>query len=189
MKSEPKTWTTTLLGRQMQFQTDAGVFSKGIVDFGSRLLIEQFQLPSIEGPVLDIGCGYGPIGLTLALDNESRIVHMVDVNDRALLLARINAEKNNIENVMIYESVALQAVKTEGFSAILTNPPIRAGKDTVHAFYEQAYEKLAQEGELWVVIQKKQGAPSTEKKLIELFGNVEVVAKKRGYFIFRAVKI
>lgn len=189
VKSEPKTWTTTLLGHQMQFQTDAGVFSKGIVDFGSRLLIEEFQTPSIEGPLLDIGCGYGPIGLTLALDNNDRTVHMVDVNDRALLLAGINATKNNVKNVVIYESVALQAVKEEGFAAILTNPPIRAGKDTVHSFYEQAYEKLLQEGELWVVIQKKQGAPSTEKKLIELFGNVKVVAKKKGYFIFRAVKI
>lgn len=189
VKSEPKTWTTTLLGHQMQFQTDAGVFSKGVVDYGSRLLIEEFSVPSVDGPLLDVGCGYGPIGLSLALTHNERVVHMVDVNERALLLAGINAAKNGVGNVKIYESAALHAIEEEGFAAILTNPPIRAGKETVFSFYNQAYDKLGTNGELWVVIQKKQGAPSTEKRLLELFGNAEVVAKKKGYFIFRAVKV
>lgn len=188
VNSEPKTWSTSLREQNLHLRTDAGVFSKSDVDFGSRLLVEEFIIPKIEGPLLDIGCGYGPIGLTLALMFPERIVHMIDVNHRALELSKLNAERNDVKNVKIYESESLLSVEESNFAAILTNPPIRAGKKTVFSFYEQAYEKLRESGELWVVIQKKQGAPSTEKHLNELFGNVQQVAKSKGYIIFRAIK-
>ena len=113
---------------------------------------------------------------------------MVDVNERALALAAHNAGQNGIENVSIYQSDALSAVKEVEFAAILTNPPIRAGKETVFKIYEEAYSKLRVGGELWVVIQKKQGAPSTRSRLQELFGNVETVVKKKGYFIIKSKK-
>lgn len=189
VKSEPEIWSTSLRGNNMRFQTDAGVFSKNDVDFGSRLLVEEFVMPKVEGPVLDIGCGYGPIGLSIALSFPERIIHMVDVNARALMLSRGNAERNAVENVKVYESESLIAVEEDGFAAVLTNPPIRAGKKVVFSFYEQAFSKLQSSGELWVVIQKKQGAPSTEKYIREIFGNVETVDKKKGYIIFRTVKV
>jgi 16S rRNA (guanine1207-N2)-methyltransferase len=188
-KSNPREWTYTLRGEKFQFHTDAGVFSKGEVDFGSRLLIETFQDSEVDGPVLDVGCGYGPIGMAIAKAFPQKEVHMVDVNTRAIELAKKNAEKNSIQNVMIYESDGLDSVKAEGFSAILTNPPIRAGKETIFRFYEEAYGKMAAGGSLWVVIQKKQGAPSTRAKLEELFGEVRVADKEKGYFIFEARKV
>lgn len=188
-KSNPREWTDILRGEKFRFQTDAGVFSKSEVDFGSRLLIEAFQDSTIDGPVLDVGCGYGPIGMTVAKISPQKQVHMVDVNTRAIELAKTNVEKNDISNVQIYESDGLSAVEASGFSAILTNPPIRAGKETVFRFYEEAAKKLVDGGSLWVVIQKKQGAPSTQVKLEELFGEVKVVDKKKGYFIFEARKV
>lgn len=188
-KSNPQEWTYTLRGETFRFQTDSAVFSKGEVDFGSRLLIEAFEEPEIPGPILDVGCGYGPIGMAIAHAFPQRHVHMVDVNTRALELAQKNTVRNGVENVSIYESDGLSGVSEERFSAILTNPPIRAGKETIFRFYEEAYAKLAGSGSLWVVIQKKQGAPSTQEKLKELFGNVRVADKKKGYFIFEARKV
>lgn len=188
-KSNPQEWTNTLRGEKFRFQTDSGVFSKGDIDFGSRLLVETYEDSSIDGPVLDVGCGYGPIGMAIAKAFPQKEVHMVDVNTRAIELAKKNAEKNSIENVKIYESDGLSAVAENDFSAILTNPPIRAGKETIFRFYEEAYDKLKQGGSLWVVIQKKQGAPSTQEKLTELFGDCQVIDKKKGYFIFEARKV
>lgn len=188
VESNPKYWEYTLRNNLFRFKTDNGVFSKREVDFGSRLLIESFEIPEVEGPVLDVGCGYGPIGLSIAKDNNNRLVHMVDVNERAIELAKENAALNRTENVDIYESDRLLNVKGSNFAAIVTNPPIRAGKQTVHDIFEQSFMHLAAEGELWVVIQKKQGAPSTIEKLKELFFSVETIDKSKGYFVIKAKK-
>ncbi|MFK2826834.1 class I SAM-dependent methyltransferase [Bacillus sp. B190/17] len=187
-ESNPVFWEYSLKGRTFRFKTDAGVFSKKEVDFGSRLLIETFQVPEMEGPVLDAGCGYGPIGLSVASILPDRMVHMIDVNQRALSLAKENAALNHIDNVKIYESDRLGNVHETGFAAILTNPPIRAGKKVVFDFFRQSYEKLAEGGWLWIVIQKKQGAPSAIKEVESLFGNVETVHRSKGYYIIKAEK-
>jgi 16S rRNA (guanine1207-N2)-methyltransferase len=188
VESDPKYWDFTLKNHLFRFKTDNGVFSKREVDFGSRLLIESFVMPEMEGPILDVGCGYGPIGLSIAKDNHNRMVHMVDVNERAIELAKENAALNGINNVEIYESDRLLSVKETSFAAILTNPPIRAGKKTVHDIYEQSFEHLVSGGALWVVIQKKQGAPSTLEKLETMFSFVETIGKSKGYFIIKAIK-
>ncbi|KRG14278.1 class I SAM-dependent methyltransferase [Lederbergia galactosidilytica] len=185
--SNPIYWDTTLRNHLLHFKTDQGVFSKKEVDFGSRFLIETFQTP-MEGMVLDIGCGYGPIGLTLAKEYPDRQIHMVDINQRALELAKENAEINEVHNVNIYESDGLSNVKEASFAAILTNPPIRAGKQIVHRILEDSFQHLKVDGELWVVIQKKQGAPSAKAKLEELFHHVEIQAKRKGYYILKARK-
>jgi 16S rRNA (guanine1207-N2)-methyltransferase len=142
----------------------------------------------VEGSVLDVGCGYGPIGLSIAKNYPERIVHMIDVNERAIELSKANAVQNAVHNVEIYESDTLINVKEYNFAAILTNPPIRAGKKTVHDIFEQSYEHLVTGGELWIVIQKKQGAPSALEKLKERFTIVETIDKSKGYFIIKAVK-
>ena len=188
VKSEPKQWNAVLLDRNFMFETDAGVFSKGEVDFGSRLLIDTFRAPDVDGDVLDVGCGYGPVGLSIASLLPDRSIQMVDVNERALALSETNAKKNGVSNTVIYSSDALDAVETQDFAAILTNPPIRAGKETVFKIYDQACEHLVVGGELWVVIQKKQGAPSTIARLEELFGNAEIVGKSKGYYIIKSKK-
>ncbi|WHY00860.1 class I SAM-dependent methyltransferase [Neobacillus sp. DY30] len=188
VESDPKFWDFTLRNQIFRFKTDNGVFSKKEVDFGSRLLIEAFEVPSVDGPVLDVGCGYGPIGLSIAKIYPDRIVHMIDVNERAIELAKANAGQNAVQNVEIYESDTLISVKEFGFAAILTNPPIRAGKKTVHDIFEQSYEHLVTGGELWVVIQKKQGAPSAIEKLKDLYTTVVTIDKSKGYFIIKAIK-
>ena len=188
-KSDEKTWSYTLRDRLLTFTTDHAVFSKGEVDFGSRLLIDSFTAPPVDGNFLDLGCGYGPIGLSLALEYPDRQVVMVDVNERALNLAEKNAAKNQVTNVEIKESDRLRQLEGRQFAAILTNPPIRAGKKVVHAMFEEAKKALCKSGELWVVIQKKQGAPSAKQKIEDLFGNIEVVRKEKGYYIFKAQKV
>ncbi|MCP1121942.1 class I SAM-dependent methyltransferase [Bacillus sp. 3103sda1] len=186
-KSDRKQWEYTLRGSRFVFLSDRGVFSKNEVDFGSRLLIEAFQMPDAQGDVLDVGCGYGPIGLSLAKEFQERVVHMVDVNERALGLAKENAANNRIENIQIYQSSVYENVKGQ-YAAILSNPPIRAGKQVVHEILEKAVEYLVPGGELWIVIQKKQGAPSAMKKLEKVFDFVEVAEKKKGYYIIKSKK-
>lgn len=187
-ESRPKCWTAVLRGRELRFKTDAGVFSKNEVDFGTRLLIETFRNPRAGGKILDAGCGYGPIGLFLAAELGDSMVHLVDVNQRALELARENARLNGIGNVMIYASDMLAGIAESGFAAVLTNPPIRAGKRVVEGIFEQSLGKLAPDGELWAVIRRRQGAPSAMEKLKEIFGNAEMVERKRGYCILRSIK-
>lgn len=177
----------TLRGRRYVFQTDAGVFSKKGVDFGSRLLIDTVQMnPSAK--VLDVGCGYGPIGLALASLVPQGNVTMVDINERAIQLAKQNAARNKVDNVKILQSDTLKEVMGETFDVVVTNPPIRAGKDIVHRIFEEAHQVLVEGGHLWVVIQKKQGAPSAYAKLESLFSSVEEADKDKGYWILKAMK-
>jgi 16S rRNA (guanine1207-N2)-methyltransferase len=188
-ESNRKSWTFTLRGNSFHFQSDRGVFSKNEVDFGSRLLIETFTKPDQKGDLLDVGCGYGPIGISLAKEFKDLTVDMIDVNERAVELAKVNAEANGVKNVRIIASNLFENVDpSKKYAAVLTNPPIRAGKKVVHEIFEKSFESLLPGGELWVVIQKKQGAPSAIAKLDEMFKEVVTVKKDKGYFIIRAEK-
>ncbi|MFD2172354.1 class I SAM-dependent methyltransferase [Tumebacillus lipolyticus] len=184
VEHELRTIRVTLRGFDLTFWTDAGVFSKGGVDFGSQLLIETMDIPK-GAKVLDVGCGYGPIGITAARLAEDGDVTMVDVNERAVELARRNIEQNGARGAKAIVSDRFEQLAATRYDRILTNPPIRAGKAVVHSIFEGAVDHLAETGELWVVIQKKQGAPSAKKKLEELFESVEDVARDAGYRIFR----
>ncbi len=179
------------IGRErFYFYTSNSVFSKNGMDFGSMLLVETVvkENEGFEGSVLDLGCGYGPMGISIAKFLEKSKVSMSDVNERALELCAMNAKENKVQDrVKIINSSMFDNIQGK-YGIIVTNPPIRAGKDVVFAFYEGAYEHLSQGGSLYVVIQKKQGAPSTRTKLESLFGNCETADKKSGYFIFKSVK-
>lgn len=187
--SAPQTWSVQLRGKTFTFTSDRGVFSKNEIDAGSRYLIEQFQAPPIEGDFLDLGCGYGPIGIALARTYKYREVLLSDVNERALSLAEQNKRQNGIENISIIKSDGLEEVKSRSFSAIITNPPIRAGKRVVYTMFHDALSTLKKGGQLWVVIRKKQGAPSAERELAKLFNNVTVVGRNKGFFILRSTKV
>ncbi|MGX6980088.1 class I SAM-dependent methyltransferase [Vagococcus elongatus] len=181
-------WSFELKGKIFQFITDSHVFSKKTVDFGSRVLIDAFSDDNLpEGKILDVGCGYGPVGLALAYSTK-RPVEMVDVNERAVALAEENATLNGIKEADVHVSDIYEAVHLKEYAVIVSNPPIRAGKRVVHSILEGACPLLAKGGTLTVVIQKKQGAPSAQKKMQEVFGNVEVVTRDKGYFILRSVK-
>lgn len=187
--SETAAWTYTLRGREFKFVTDAGVFSKKTVDFGSRLLIEAIDFSEmIPGDILDVGCGYGPMGLALAKEDPERKVEMVDVNERALGLAKQNASNNRLPNVLIHTSDIYESVEGKEFAAIVSNPPIRAGKKVVHGVLTGAFDLLKSGGTLTIVIQKKQGAPSAKAKMEETFGNAQVIVKDKGYWIIQSFK-
>lgn len=185
--SDPFEVVSYLRGKQRTFMSDHGVFSKKEVDFGSRLLIDSFTFPKVEGDLLDVGCGYGPIGLTLAEETD-RTVWLVDVNERAVQLTKENIKRKGLLNVQVLVSDLFAALSDRRFAAILTNPPIRAGKKVVHTLFEDAYDHLLPGGSFWTVIQKKQGAASAKAKLAELFDDVITVQKKKGYYIFVAHK-
>jgi len=128
------------------------------------------------------------LGIIVAKKLRKSFVTMCDVNERALELSRMNAKENKVDDrIKVIASSAFENIK-DNYDIIMTNPPIRAGKNVVFSFYEGAYEHLNDGGKLYVVIQKKQGAPSTKAKLESLFGNCETADKKSGYFIFRCIK-
>lgn len=182
-------WSFELMGKNFHFVTDSGVFSRQTVDYGSRVLIEQFDNTDLpEGSILDVGCGYGPIGLALAY-GTGRKVEMIDVNNRAVALAQNNAKRNGLEEQTdIHQSNIYEELHQDIYAAIVTNPPIRAGKKVVHQILADAEPLLKTGGTLTAVIQKKQGAPSAKKKMEEVFGNAEIVSKDKGYYILRSVK-
>lgn len=186
-QSSPKTWSYRLCGKEYRFTSDYGVFSKGEIDYGSQFLIMQYLEPQISGDVLDLGCGYGPIGMAIANTYPDRHVVLADVNERAIHLAKQNSKQNGLENIDCVKSDRFLNLVGHTFASIVTNPPIRAGKKVVHAMIEDSKSALAKNGELWVVIQKKQGAPSAKEKIINVFGNVEVVARDKGYFLLKAI--
>jgi len=186
--SDKRIHETELRGRKLRFATDAGVFSKTGIDYGSRALIEAMEIPN-GARVLDVGCGYGPIGLSAAALHAGAAVTMIDINERAIALTRENAELNGLlDHVEAIQSDVYEAVSGRTFDVILTNPPIRAGKAVVHRILEEGAELLAPGGSIWVVIQKKQGSPSAAAKLEEVYGNCLEVTKDKGYRILKAVK-
>ena len=170
-------------GHGLNFMTDAGVFSKGELDAGSRLLLDA--LPAAQGEVLDIGCGWGPIGIAVAKANPACRVTMVDVNRRALELCRRNAQSNRAE-VTVLESDGMSAVMGQRFDMIVTNPPIRAGKQVIYGMFADASRSLNPGGALYLVIRKQQGAESCMKYLKTLFHTVEKLDKSAGFWVLRA---
>ena len=183
LKSELRTIKYTNGSFLLEFNSDNGVFSKDHLDYGSRILIETIIENKIENKkILDVGCGYGFIGISLAkiLNND---VTMVDINKRAIHLCEMNIKLNKI-NAKIIESNIYENVNDK-YDIIVTNPPIRAGKKVVLEILERAKEFLNKNGELWFVIRKDQGAKSMAKEIENTY-NLEILKKSKGFYIFRA---
>ena len=177
--------TVSCLSHTLAFETDAGVFSKDDLDVGSRLLIET--APKLTGRILDLGCGWGPVGAFLAKANPDAAIVLSDINERAASLAKGNLARNGISNAEVVVSDAFSAL-TGSFDTILTNPPIRTGKQNIYSMFDTAKDFLKEGGSLLIVIRKQQGAPSAVKHLQEVYGNAEVLAKDKGFWIVRSVK-
>ena len=173
------------MGTKFIFYTDNGVFSKDGLDFGSRLLLETIPLEEVGGKVLDMGCGYGVLGIVLN-KLTSCSVDMVDVNLRAIHLAERNIRENHSLHVQVFESNVYENIHSK-YSCIVTNPPIRAGKKVVYDIVMGACDYLEDNGALFLVIRKEQGAKSLIIDLQKLY-TVEVLEKKKGFFILKCTK-
>ena len=192
IKSEKRIIKYTIQNKKFEFITDNGVFSKSKVDFGTDLMLNEFlkknrglEVGKIK--ILDIGCGYGVVSVVLKSFYPEISITLSDVNERALELSEENLKKYGINDYHIIKSDAFEKI-TEKFNVILSNPPIRAGKDIIFKIYSEAYEHLNENGEFYCVIQTKHGAKSTQKKLMEIFGNCDTVTIDGGYRIFCSKK-
>lgn len=169
---------TRIRGNDLVFKTASGVFGKKKVDPGSLLLAEKCV---VEGRVLDLGCGYGPVGISIAKAFPNDVV-MTDVNRRAVLMARDNAKLNNVE-VEVLQGDGYEKVKGK-FGTILLNPPQSAGKDLCLRLIKDAREYLEKGGSIQIVVRHQKGGKDISSKMEEFYGNVEVVAKKSGYRVY-----
>ena len=185
LKSELREIPYILNGVNFNFFSDNGVFAKNKIDYASNLLVNSFLKQHEKNSLktlLDVGCGYGFMGIVLAkiLDYD---VTLIDVNKRALHLCERNIKLNEIKG-KAFLSDAYQNIDNK-YDYIITNPPIRAGKETVMKILASAKDYLKEDGELWFVINKDQGAKST-KKTLEEWSNIEVVDKSKGFYCYKA---
>ena len=187
LKSQKTQISFQYRGHHLVFISDSGVFSKERIDYGSRVLLESMNIQSHQKTLLDVGCGYGTLGISLKKVYPWLHVEMVDVNERAIALANESIEHNQENDIIAYKSSVYENVK-DTFDIIVSNPPIRAGKKIVFEILEKAYDHLNNQGELFIVIQKKQGAESMLKLLIQIYQKVEIVEKDKGYWIIKAKK-
>lgn len=175
-------------GKHITLITDNGVFSKSRLDEGSEILLKAIIPLNLAGNILDIGCGYGPIGLTIALIHETASVTLADINPRAVALCNKNAQALGLsQRVTCLESDLYQNINGP-FDIIVSNPPIRAGKKITYALYEGAYERLVDGGYFYFVIRKAQGASSASQYVKEIFGNITLIKRSKGYHIYMAKK-
>ncbi len=183
LPSDIRETTSVVLGQKFTFLTDNGVFSKDGLDFGSRLLLEVIPLEEVGGKILDMGCGYGVLGIVLAKVLLAK-VDMVDVNLRALHLSRRNAKMNGVSSfVSVFESNCYSNIH-DSYSTIITNPPIRAGKKIVYDIVMNAQNYLEDGGNLFLVVRKEQGAKSLIVDLEKVY-TVKVLKKKKGFFVIQ----
>ena len=173
--------TFIALGNEITCTTDAGVFSRDGLDMGTRILLEA--LPALRGRILDLGCGWGPVGVAVGKKYPDTEIVMSDVNRRAVDLARRNLAANGIKNAAAVCGDGLEAV-TGAFDAILLNPPIRAGKAVIYRLFADSAKRLSENGALYIVIRKQQGAESAAKYLSTLFSRADRIARDKGYWVF-----
>jgi 16S rRNA (guanine1207-N2)-methyltransferase len=186
--SKPQRFECRLRGERWLFDTDRGVFSPEHVDPGSRLLIEAMEL-SPGARVLDVGAGYGPIGLVAArLVGPEGHATLVEVNARAAELARANAALNGLANVTVVESAAFEPANVGPQDVVLTNPPVRAGKQVVLDLLARAAATLAVGGRFYLVGHKHLGVKSYEAMLNQAVGEVDVIERGGGYRVLLAIK-
>jgi len=188
-KSKPKFGVirTYLRGKPLKFLTASSVFSMKRVDLGTRLLIESMALPE-KGYVLDVGCGYGAVGIAAAASNPELHVVMVDVNARAVRLAKQNIKLNHVHNAEVRRGYLYEPVEKTTFNCILSNPPVSAGLDIVKAIITEAPRHMEDKATLQMVVKSKIGGKRLQIIFEETFGNFFVIARKSGYRVLAAEK-
>lgn len=182
LKSKEKEITIDINDVKFKFITDNGVFSKKGLDFGTRTLLSSLNIDNIKGDVLDLGCGYGPIGIYIKKTTNSNVT-MIDINKRSVELSKKNASLNNVD-VNVIESDKYENI-TGKFDYIISNPPIRVGKKILYELLFEAKNYLKEKGQLWIVVNKDQGAKSLVEDLKTEY-QVEVINKNKGFYVICA---
>lgn len=183
LKSEIKKNTEVIKGVEFTFFTDNGLFSKRGLDYGTRVLLENFDFKN-KKTFLDVGCGCGPIGIFLSKCAYNNIVDMIDVNEKAIKLTKMGIKYNNLSNANAFISDKYENIKNK-YDAILINPPIHAGKNTVYEIIENANNYLNDNGEVWIVMRKDQGAKSMMKDMKHIY-DFEIIKKDNGFYILKS---
>lgn len=171
-----------VMGNEFRCVTDAGVFSRDGLDMGTRIMLEV--MPEMHGRVLDLGCGWGPVGLAVGKKYPETDILMTDINLRAVETAEKNLRANGVKNARAVQGDGFENVEGK-FDFILLNPPIRTGKNVIYAMFSDAREYLSEKGALYIVIRKQQGAESAEKYLNTIYGDVDRIAREKGYWVLR----
>lgn len=177
--SDIKAFNININGNSFTFNTDNGVFSKGELDYGTSLLIRNVLKKSLTGDILDLGCGYGAIGIIISKITNSNVT-MSDVNKRAIHLTKMNAKKNNV-SVNVIESDGYLNIDNK-FDYVISNPPIRVGKKVLYKLLIDTKEHLKENGKLIIVVRKEQGALSLMKDMSTYY-NIEILDKSKGFMI------
>ena len=172
-------------GIEFKFYTASGIFSKDQIDKGTLVLAENMILDK-NSKVLDIGCGIGILGIVAAKIFDANVV-MSDINERAVMLAKKNAKLNNVK-AEIYQGNLYEKVKKNEFGVVLSNPPQTAGRETCFKLIEESKNHLKNNGNLQLVARHNKGGKTLSSKMEDIFGNVKVIAKKAGYWVYLSVK-
>ena len=180
---KPARFETVYRGHALIFETDSGVFSRLELDRGTATLLDAMPA-EIVGRVLDMGCGYGALGVSLAVANVGCVLTMADINERAVSLAAENAKRNGVTADTL-QSDGFTALTGHRFDLIVTNPPIRAGKRVIYQLFTDGAKALAEGGSLMLVIRKQQGAASARAYLETLFSQVEIIDRSGGFWVLR----
>ena len=179
VKSEEKQIKVKINNKDLLFITDNGTFSKKGLDFGTRSLLENIDIENIEGDILDLGCGWGPIGITIS-KNKNTKVDMVDINNRALNLTKKNAKLNDVK-VNPFISNGFENIDKK-YDYIVSNPPIRIGKEKLYKMLFDALNHLKENGKMYLVINKNQGAKTLMKDL-DIKTQTSLIKKNKGFYI------
>lgn len=185
LKSNPSRYMVSFLNHHFVFYTDNGVFSKEKLDYGTKFLLECFVKTKKYGKILDLGCGYGPVGVILGKMFPDTQIDMVDINERAISLVKTNISCNDVCNAQVFRSDIYQNVSGK-YDFIITNPPIRAGKNIVRSFLEDGKNYLKENGELWFVMRKDHGVKTMIREL-ENFFHFEIIDKSKGFYVVKLI--
>ena len=185
IKSERKLINFSFNDKNFSLYTDNGVFSKDKLDYGTRILLENIDINNLKGRVLDLGCGIGVVGIILGTLNKNISIDMVDINERAISLTKDNVKFNNINNNVFVSNVYSNI--NGKYNYIITNPPIRAGKEVERKFLLGGYDYLTDDGILYFVMRKDHGVKSMIKELENIY-EVDIVNKEKGFYIVSLTK-
>lgn len=185
LQSKKRSLDLYLNDQKLTFISDTGVFSNNQIDYGSYTFLKTLLKEQKVVSLLDVGCGYGILGITLRYFGLCQEADLIDINEKAVMLSNENINNYHLDNISCFVSNGFEKI-TKKYDYIVINPPIRAGKEIIYKMFDDSLNHLNDNGNLYIVIKKDLGGPSAIKHLKELFKNVEIINKDRGYWIIKS---